>query len=121
MVHSAPIAQAEKRLFAICDELPIDENVSIPIIRCPIPENPSIISSHRAKGNQFENFEMQFKLFVKTMETDAPQKDGLEYCHCSLGKISKLASKLANRTPVKPKMFVFDKSNIKSEVKIKKI
>lgn len=121
VVHSAPIAQAEKRLFAICDALPIDETGSIPAIRCPIPENPSLISSYRAKGSLFEDFEVQFKLFVKAMENDAPQKDCLDYCYTSLGKLSNLANKLASRTPVKPEMMVFDESNIIGDIKVEMI
>ncbi len=116
VVHSAPLAQAEKRLFAICDSVSINGG-ELPAISCPIPKKPMDIAASRASGSLFEDFEKQFELFVGMTNKKEPQIDGLEYCHSVMANISKLANKLAARTPVKPKVKVFDKSNIIGEFK----
>ena len=48
VVHSAPLANAEKNLFAICGEFNVSERGSLPIIQCPIPKNPAKISASRS-------------------------------------------------------------------------
>ena len=116
VVHSAPLAQAEKRLFAVCNTVSINGG-ELPAISCPLPKNPMGIAVSRAKGTLFEDFEKQFNLFVGASNKEEPHMDGLEYCHSVMTNISDLANKLATRTPVKPKMKVFDNSNIISEFK----
>ncbi|HNP96609.1 MAG TPA: hypothetical protein PKJ63_13305, partial [Cyclobacteriaceae bacterium] len=65
VVHSAPLAQAERKLFSVCNELKIIGGGSIPIIVCPIPENPAEILNSRSTGSHFEDFEKQFNVFVE--------------------------------------------------------
>lgn len=120
VAHSAPLAQAEKRLFAICETLPINDD-KLPIICCPIPKNPLEIAASRSKGDLFEDFEKQFKLFVGMATEEGPHIDGLDYCHEVMSELSKLANKLGGRSPVKPQMMVLDKSNIIGEVKVETI
>lgn len=116
-VHSAPLAQAERKLFAITKKVEIPGG-ELPYICCPIPKNPHQISAARANGSMFENFEEQFNRYIGVGEEKTDHIDGLEYCHEVLGLMSNLANILASRSPVKPQMMVFDRSNIIGEVKI---
>src|ERR1019366_8070066 len=60
VVHSAPLAKAEQKLFAVCDVIDIGEpGGSLPCVKFPIPENPQIISKMRATGSLSEDFTLQ--------------------------------------------------------------
>ncbi|QSX40137.1 hypothetical protein [Shewanella cyperi] len=117
VVHSAPLAQAERKLYAITKKIEIPGG-ELPYICCPIPSNPHKISASRANGSLFENFEEQFKKYVGAGEEENDYIDGLEYCHEVLGLMSCLANVLGSRSPVKPQMMVFNSSNIIGDVKI---
>jgi hypothetical protein len=117
VVHSAPLAQAERKLYAITKKTEIPGG-ELPYICCPIPKNPHRISASRANGSMFDNFEEQFNRYIGIGEEESDYIDGLEYCHEVLGLMSELADKLSSRTPVKPEMMVFDSSNIIGDVKV---
>lgn len=108
---------AERKLFSVCNELKIQGGGSLPIIRCPIPENPAEISSSRSTGIHFESFEKQFNVFVKAAKGDIPMIDGLDYASGALGNLAKLFEKVAKKSPIAPKIMVFDKTNIIGEIK----
>ena len=118
VVHSAPLAQAERRLFSICDELKIAGGGRLPIIRCPIPENPARILTSRSTGSHFEDFDKQFNIFVDAAKGDIPMMDGLDYGTVALGNLAVLSDKIAKKSPIAPQMPVFDNSNIIGGVKI---
>jgi hypothetical protein len=120
VVHSAPLAQAEYKLFSICDALPIVDVGLLPIIRCPIPQDPATILSSRSKGHYFEDFEKLFNLFIGADKWKEPMLDGLDYASNILGRLAILSEKIANKSPIEPQMPVFDESNIIGEVKITK-
>lgn len=120
VVHSAPLTHAENRIFAICKSIEFD-GVELPTVCCPIPPNPMKISKLRAKGALFEDFEEQLKIYSNLNEEHGPFIDGLEYCHTTLNRMSELAVKLAERSPVEPQRMVFDKSNIIGEVRIEEV
>jgi len=90
IVHYAPLALAERRLFSVCDKLTIGENICLPIIRCPIPENPARISASRYSSNHFANFEDQLNVFAKAAKGDIPIIDGLDYASAVLGNLATL-------------------------------
>lgn len=117
VVHSAPLAQAERKLYAITKTAKIPGG-ELPYICCPIPKNPQEISASRASGSIFKDFEEQFNKYVGIGEKDEHYVDGLDYCHEVLGLMSRLANSLASKSPVKPQMMVFDSSNIIGDVKI---
>ena len=117
VVHSAPLLQAEGQLSAVKGTVktPIGE---IPFIHCPIPRNPEAIKKHRSNGSIFQNFEDQLKRFVEASMATGDNIDGLEYCHKTLGQISRLADRLAHRSPVEPQIPAFDESDLIGEIKI---
>lgn len=120
VVHSAPLAQAERKLFSICEELKFVGGEELPIIRCPIPENPEKILTSRSTDSHFEDFDKQFNIFIDAAKGDMPMIDGLDYASDSLGKLAILSDKVAAKSPIAPEMPVFDNSNIIGEVKITK-
>ena len=117
VVHSAPLAQAEKKLFAIRKTIKIPGG-ELPSICCPMPKNPREISASRANGSMFADFEEQFSKYVGIEDEENEHIDGLEYCHQILGQISELAYKLALKSPLEPQIKMFDYTNIIGEVKI---
>lgn len=119
VVHSAPLAQAKAKLFSVCDQLPVADGASIPIIRCPIPDGPAKILSARSTGEHFSDFENQFNSFAKAAAGDISAVDGVEYASAALCSLAKLAESITEGSPVPPGMMVFDKSNIIGDVKIK--
>lgn len=121
VVHSAPLAQAERRLFSVCDKLPMDENRSLPIIRCPIPENPSKILASRSSGIHFANFDDQLNMFVKAAKGDIPMIDGLDYASAVLYNLATLLEIAADKSPLAPQMMVFNRSNIIGDVKVENV
>ncbi len=120
VVHSAPLAQAERKLFSVCDKLAIDESGSLPIIRCPIPENPAQILTSRSTGSHFADFDNQFNAFAKAANGDIPMIDGLDYASVVLGNLAKLSMLAADKSPLAPQIMVFNSSNIIGDVKEKK-
>jgi len=119
VVHSAPLAQAERRLFSVCDKLIINENGSLPIIRSPIPENPAQILTSRSKGDHFADFNNQINVFAKAANGDIPMIDGLDYASMVLGNLARLSELAADKSPIAPQIMVFNSSNIIGEVKKK--
>jgi len=119
VVHSAPLAKAEQKLFVVSSELDIGTQYKLPSIICPIPDNPKEIAASRSKGNFFENFEKQIGLFNKAANMDIPSTDGLVYAHSVVGNLYKFAHMLVDESPVIPKRMTFDESNIISDIEIK--
>jgi hypothetical protein len=119
VVHSAPLAKAEQKLFAVCDVIDIGESGGLlPSVRFPIPENPQVISKMRATGDLFEDFTLQFEAFIKAIASEMPNRDGLIYAHDVMSKLVTLSAMLADKSPLRPEMMVFDKSNIIGAVRI---
>jgi hypothetical protein len=118
VVHLAPLATAEKRLYAEIRQFELPKNLHLPYIICPIPDNPAEINSARSKGTYFEDFEKLIDTFTKGGVMRPPQRDGLDYCHRVLGRLAELALTLSRTSPVEPQMPVFDKANIIGPIKI---
>lgn len=121
VVHSAPLAQAQGRMFAVTDELHLGTTGALPAIRLPIPADPVGIAKARATGEHFEDFTRQFDLFVQASQGETPSSDGLIYAHNALGLLSTLARQLGELSPIPPEMPHFDQSNIIGEVTIKHV
>lgn len=118
VIHAAPLAQAKSKLFSLCDNLSIAGGISMPAIRCPIPENPAAILSARSTGDHFEDFESQFNVFGKAAAGDVGMIDGMDYASEVMGRLSGLANKIAEKSPIAPEMMVFDSSTIIGGIKI---
>lgn len=120
VVHSAPLAQAEKKLFSKCEVIKLTDGEQLPIIRCPIPEDPAQILTSRSTGYHFKDFDNQFNIYIDAFRGDMPMVDGLDYASNSLGKLAILSGKVAEKSPIAPEILVFNKSNIIGEIKTAK-
>lgn len=118
VVHSAPLAQAEQRLFAVTTSIQCANLGRVPTIRCPLPDQPDHIAARRSRGDLYQDFSRQFAAFTKAALGDIPSKDGLAYTHEVLGKLVDLALLLSDKAPVPPEMPIFDESNLRGPVRI---
>lgn len=118
VVHSAPLANAERNLYATCGEFNTGKGGNLPIIQCPIPENPEEISASRSKGDHFADFEHQLSIFNKAAAGDVPSTDGMDYSYTALKNLAILAEQFSGKSPIAPKIATFDSSNIIGDIKI---
>ncbi len=119
VVHSAPLAKAERKLWAIHEITELgDSGGFLPAVKFPIPENPSSISRVRANGDLFRDFTRQFETFAKASAGESPNRDGLAYAHDVMRRLAGLSALLVEKSPVAPEMMVFDKTNIIGEVRV---
>lgn len=119
VVHSAPLAKAQKKLLAVSAVLKIGDSSALPSIRCPIPQNPQGISAARACGEHFEDFTAQFDAFVSAAVGESPSADGLAYSHGVLGRLGDLSSMLSDRSPVPPEKIVINKADLLEPIQIR--
>lgn len=121
VVHSAPLAKAQSRMFAVTAELCLGVSGALPAVRLPIPANPQGIAKVRATGEHFEDFARQFELFVQASQGEAQSSDGMIYAHKALAQLSLLARQLGERSPAPPKIPHFSESNIIGPVTITRV
>lgn len=121
VVHVAPLARAEKCLFAVCRELNLTESDQLAAIACPIPDNPAEIIKSRVKGDLFSDFEHQLDTFWKATVGETSTKDGLEYAHLVTGWLSELSNLLAQESPLPPEKIVIGQTDIIGPIITKKI
>lgn len=112
VVHSAPLAQAESKLYAVCEAVEISGGKSLPVITCPLPDRPNEIRASRAREEHLEDFETQFYSFVQASKGEIPKRDGMQYAHQVLGFLSELASEFAKISPVRPQAIVLNDTDI---------
>jgi len=117
IVHSAPLAYAEKKLFIVCRTYKIKQNTKLPAIHCPIPDDPGHIQESRAKGIHFENFSDQFDKFTKAVRGEIPSLDGIDYAHMVLRYLVDFSKMLAEESPIMPEKIVINKSDIIEPIK----
>jgi hypothetical protein len=112
VVHSAPIASAGRDLYTVCTLLPLDNEITLPSIKLPIPPDPESISKSRTSGVYWDDPELNYARFLNALEDPASALDGLEYAHSVLGQLAVLAQELAAISPVKPEMPVLTEKDI---------
>jgi hypothetical protein len=118
VMHSAPLAQAEAKLFAVQDVFLLPQGRQLPCIVCPLPEVPQDISTARARGSAFANFKDQFESFAKASRGESPSKDGLRYVHSVLGRLCELSEIVSGQSPVEPEEIIIDDAELLSPIVI---
>lgn len=118
VVHSAPLAHADRTLFAVCRSFDMPQGRKLPGIKLPIPSNPSEISGGRSSGRYFEDPELNFARFTNALEDSANARDALEYAHISMQLIGALADTVSSASPFEPEIPTFSKKDIIGEIKI---
>ena len=119
IIHSAPLSQAGTELFSLCDRLRISEGCDMPVLRCPIPDNPAQILSVRSSGAHFSDFEKQLNIFAKATSGAVPARDGMDYAGEVIGRLANLAGEIAGRSPVAPEMVVVNSSDTIGGIRMK--
>jgi hypothetical protein len=106
VIHVAPLARAERRLFASNGTLSVGSD-RLPFTICPIPDDPEKIVASRNRGDFFDDFASQWETYARGNKGDIPPRDALTYCHIALGKLTELAESLSVHSPVVPKKMRF--------------
>ncbi len=104
VVHAAPLAHADKTLYAVCQAIELPEGRKFPGIKLPLPSDPDSISGERNSGRYFKDGELNFARFSNAIEDVDSAKDALEYAHLTMQLISSLASSVSKLSPFEPKM-----------------
>jgi hypothetical protein len=99
VMHVAPLARAQRRLFAKNTVVSI-AGAELPYTTCPMPDDPERIMAMRARGDFYSDFNAQWEAYVGQGSTGP---DGLTYCHRALRKLAEVAEALAQYSPVPPK------------------
>jgi hypothetical protein len=103
VVHSAPLALAQGRLWVWCKAIELAEGKRLPIVRFPLPAQPAAIMAARSKAD-YENFQMLIEQFAGSADVDPSMRDALRYAHTVMGDLAELALDLASHSPVAPQM-----------------
>ncbi|MDP2748943.1 hypothetical protein [Pseudomonas sp.] len=118
VVHSAPLAQADRALFAVCHSSAMPQGERLPGIKLPIPNNPFEISGGRSSGRYFSDPELNFARFSNALEDVDSVKDALQYAHLSMQLISALSKSVSDISPVRPEVPMLTAKDILGGVKV---
>jgi hypothetical protein len=112
IMHAAPLAIAHNKLWAICGTVDLPGNNKLPIVRCPIPEDPSLILKIRTDRNKFNEYLKRFEDFSKASTAEIPSFDCLDYSHDITERLSCLSLKVMELSPLPPREIIFTESDI---------
>ncbi|MGQ7814122.1 hypothetical protein ACUTAH_00320 [Metapseudomonas furukawaii] len=104
VVHSAPLAKADRTLYAVCQSLAVTGGERLPGIKLPVPNNPSEIKGSRSSGRYFDDPELNFARFSNALENVDDAKDALEYAHLSMQLLGAMAKSVSDISPLRPEM-----------------
>lgn len=103
VVHAAPLALAQRRLWVWCQAHPLPDGDLLPTVRFPLPPNPAAIMKARDNPD-YEDFEKLAQDFAGVAKVSSTLLDALQYAHGVLGDAAELATELAAFSPVAPRM-----------------
>ena len=120
-VHCVPLARAESSLWALATELPVKGARPLASVSLPLPTDPSGIASARASSMRAERLTQDLRLLTGATRGDVPSTDALIYCYATLDQLTRLVSRLAERSPVEPKIPHLTDEDIIGEIKIRRV
>lgn len=103
VVHSAPLAMAQKDLWVWCQAHRLPRGERLPYVQFPLPADPAGIMALRRESD-YANFSTLADIFSGPAEVDSSMKDAFRYLHEVLGKLGELAAALVHHSPVPPEM-----------------
>jgi len=118
VVHTAPLAMAGGRWFAVIEHRKLAEGGLMPILRLPLPLNPDVVKKERSSGSLFADFNTQFEAFTRAVKGQLPWTDGLDYLWEVHGRLAELTAKVADSSPVKGEMMHFGDTDLRGEIGI---
>jgi hypothetical protein len=119
VMHAAPIAIAHHRLLAVRGLIDLLGDKKLPIIRCPLPEDPSLINRIRSNRNIFNEYLNRIDDFRRASQGEIGKFDCLQYAHEVSRNLVCLAATVIKLSPVAPKMVHFTEEDI-IDIKISK-
>lgn len=117
VVHSAPLAHADRTLFAVCQNLALPQGKRFPLIKLPLPNNPSGIAGERSSGAYYQDPELNFARFSNALENFESAKDALGYAHLTMQLLGALAKSVSKLSPVTPEIPTFTTEDIIGDIK----
>lgn len=118
VVHTAPLAMAGGRWFAVIEHQPLADSGLMPLLRIPLPLDPATVKKERSSGSLFNDFNAQQEAFTKAVRGQVPWTDGLDYLWEVHGQLADLTSKVADSSPVKGEMMHFDESDLRGPIRV---
>lgn len=103
IVHSAPLALAQRQLWVWCKSLRMPDGTRLPLVRFPLPPEPAAIMAARSKAD-YHDFKILSEQFAGPADVNPAMKDALRYAHTVMGELAVLALELASYSPVPPQM-----------------
>lgn len=104
VVHAAPLAHADKTMYAVCQAIELPGGRKFPGIKLPLPSDPYSITGERTSGRYFEEDELNFARLSNALADVDSAKDALEYAHLTMQLVSSLASSISKVSPFEPKI-----------------
>jgi hypothetical protein len=120
-VHCVPLARAESTLWALTTEVPIKGGRSLPAVSLPLPSDPSGIAAERVSSKRTEKLTQELRLLTSATRGEVPSTDALVYCYAALDSLTRLTSKLANRSPVKPRLPQLTDEDVIGKIEVRKV
>ncbi len=102
VMHAAPIAIARRKLFALCDTIDLLQDRKLPVIRCPLPQDPSLIARIRATRAEFNHYIDIFEEFKKASDGEIAEFDCLQYAQMASAQLADLSYKVMSLAPISP-------------------
>lgn len=118
IIHTAPLANAGKNLFAMTKTLSLPGGELLPAVKLPLPNNPGKLKKERDTGLYFQDPELSFATFKNTLEADVETRDSLQYAHLCMQLLGVTANSISKITPFPPEIPTFNHENIIGDVKL---
>lgn len=121
VVHCVPLARAESKLWALSTEFPIKGAKPLASISLPLPKNPSEIAAARSSPKRTERLVQELRLLTRASRGEEPGTDALIYCYSTLDSLTLLSSRLAERSPLLPKIPHLTDKDIIGKIEVSRV
>ncbi|WP_146256314.1 hypothetical protein [Pseudomonas sp. LLC-1] len=113
VVHTAPLASADRTLLSFTRFITLSNGQELPAIKVPIPQNPSEIIGSRSSEHYFKDSELGFARNRNFIDDHTNTLDALEYAHTTLQKLAGLCESIILTAPFEPEIPLITPSNFK--------
>ncbi|GAA0740433.1 hypothetical protein LRH25_24610 [Ideonella azotifigens] len=118
-VHCVPLARSESRLFAVGIAVPIRGAAPLLGVSLPLPADPSAIAAERASPKRGDRLAEELKLMTSANRGEVSSADALLYCYSALDRLTQLATKLRQYSPVEPQMPTITDADLTGGIKVR--
>ncbi|MGY8810839.1 MAG: hypothetical protein ACKVK5_07365 [Pseudomonadales bacterium] len=118
VIHTAPLAKAGQRLYAVTRSFVLLNNEQLPGIKLPLPSDPAGLKSARSSGRYFQDPELNFARARNIIDDIENTKDSLEYAHICMQLLSTMSSSVSKNSPIKPEVPIITSADTIGGIKI---